>query len=114
MNEIKKARLAAGLSISDVEKLLSYPARTYEKWESEERKPPEYVEKALLKDLAYYYKICKIVISETHITVSVREQENLFTTIVDQSTTDYQLPLVVFKRILEYAQEGYQIIICDT
>ncbi len=43
MNDLKAARIAAGLTQQQMSDIFKIPKRTIENWESGQRKPPEYV-----------------------------------------------------------------------
>lgn len=51
MNEIKQARLKAGLTQSAMAKLLNIPQRNIERWETEAVKPPEWAKTLILNEL---------------------------------------------------------------
>ena len=55
-NEIKKAREEAGLSIKELADLLGAPYRTIQNWNLGERKPPEWIEQLVIKDINNYKK----------------------------------------------------------
>lgn len=48
---LKKARLAANLTIKQMSDLFEIPQRTIEDWESGRRTPPPYVEKLIIEKL---------------------------------------------------------------
>lgn len=52
MNEFKKARLEAGITQQEMSDLMKIPKRTIESWENDIRKPPEYVKRFVLNELA--------------------------------------------------------------
>jgi DNA-binding transcriptional regulator YiaG len=51
VNEIRKARLAAGLTQKSMSNLLEIPKRTIEDWETGRRQCPLYVKRFVLKEL---------------------------------------------------------------
>lgn len=51
MNNIKEARIAAGLTQQQMSDLLRIPKRTIGNWEDGSRKPPEYVECLIIDKL---------------------------------------------------------------
>lgn len=51
MNKIKAARIAAGLTQAQVYELLRIPLRTLQDWENDRRKPPEWAERLIIKEL---------------------------------------------------------------
>ena len=51
LNDIKRARMLAGISQAQMSKLLDIPLRTIENWETGDRKPPAYVEKLVIEKL---------------------------------------------------------------
>ena len=51
MNEIRAARLKAGLTQKQMSELLGIPKRTIEDWEGGRRRCPEYTKKLILRDL---------------------------------------------------------------
>ena len=51
MNELKQARLNAGLTLKAMSEALEIPQRTIEAWEAGDRKPPAYVEKLVIEKL---------------------------------------------------------------
>lgn len=51
MNEIKEARIAAGLSQAAMAELMQIPKRTIEEWEAGRRTPPPYVKRLIIKEL---------------------------------------------------------------
>ena len=51
MNEIRAARLKAGLTQQEMSELLGIPKRTIEEWEGGRRKCPEYTKKMVIKEL---------------------------------------------------------------
>ena len=55
-NEIKKAREEAGLSIKELADLLGAPDRTIQNWNLGERKPPEWIEQLVIKEIKNYKK----------------------------------------------------------
>ena len=55
-NEIKKAREEAGLSIKELADLLGSPYRTIQTWNLGERKPPEWIEQLVIKEIKNYKK----------------------------------------------------------
>lgn len=50
-NKIKAARIAARLTQAQVYELLGIPLRTLQDWENDRRKPPEWVERLIIKEL---------------------------------------------------------------
>lgn len=50
-NSMKKARLAAGLTIAQAASKWQFPVKTWEAWEAGDKKPPVYIEKLLLSEL---------------------------------------------------------------
>lgn len=52
MNEVKEARLAAGLSQQQMSDLMHIPKATIANWEQEIRTPPVYVKRFILNELA--------------------------------------------------------------
>ena len=55
-NEIKKAREEAGLTIKELADLLGAPYRTIQKWNLGECKPPEWIERLVIKEIKNYKK----------------------------------------------------------
>ena len=55
-NEIKKAREEAGLTIKELADLLGAPYRTIQNWNLWERKPPEWIERLVIKEIKNYKK----------------------------------------------------------
>ena len=51
MNEIKQARIEAGLTQAEMSSLMEIPKRTIEDWESGKRNPPPYVKRFVLNEL---------------------------------------------------------------
>ena len=51
MNDLKAARIAAGLTQQAMSDLLLIPKRTIEDWENGRRQPPPYVERLVLNEL---------------------------------------------------------------
>ena len=51
MNKLKETRLKAELTQKEMSDMLEIPVRTIQDWEREERKPPVYVEKLVLREL---------------------------------------------------------------
>ena len=51
MNKIKAAREAAGLTQAEVFEALRIPMRTLQDWENNRRKPPEWAERLIIKEL---------------------------------------------------------------
>lgn len=51
MNELKEARVAAGLSQAAMAELMQIPKRTIEDWEAGRRNPPPYVKRLIIKEL---------------------------------------------------------------
>ena len=51
MNNIREARIAAGLTQAEMSRIFEIPTRTIEHWEAGTRKPPAYVEKLVLAKL---------------------------------------------------------------
>ena len=51
MNNLREARLAAGLTQAEMSRIFEIPVRTIENWEAGTRKPPAYVEKMLWREL---------------------------------------------------------------
>lgn len=49
--QLKRARAAAGLSQQGMADQMLIPKRTIEKWETEERTPPPYVQRFVLNEL---------------------------------------------------------------
>lgn len=50
-NELKKARLKAGLTQQAMSDLLGIPLRTIESWDTNKRTPPGYVERLVIEKL---------------------------------------------------------------
>ena len=50
-NNIRKARLSAGLTQAEMSRIFEIPSRTIEHWEAGTRKPPAYVEKLIIEKL---------------------------------------------------------------
>lgn len=50
-NDLKAARLAAGLTQQQMSDIFKIPKRTIENWESGMRKPPEYVKTLVIEKL---------------------------------------------------------------
>ena len=50
-NNIRKARLSAGLTQAEMSRIFEIPLRTIEHWEGGTRKPPAYVEKLIIEKL---------------------------------------------------------------
>lgn len=50
-SEIKKARLAAGISRAEMSRIFEIPVRTLENWESGERTPAHWAEKLIIEKL---------------------------------------------------------------
>ena len=50
-NSMKKARLAAGLTIAQAASKWQFTVKTWEAWEAGDKKPPVYIEKLLLSEL---------------------------------------------------------------
>ena len=50
-NKIKAARIAARLTQAQVYELLGIPLRTLQDWENDRRKPPEWAERLIIKEL---------------------------------------------------------------
>lgn len=57
--KIKEARKVAGLTQSAASELIGVPKRTWEDWEAERRRPPEYVERLIVEKLSNYSKIIR-------------------------------------------------------
>ena len=55
-NEIKKAREEAGLTIKELADLRRSPYRTIQNWNLGERKPPEWIERLVIKEIKNYKK----------------------------------------------------------
>ena len=51
MPTIREARLKAKLTQAAMSERLGIPKRTIEEWESQNRKPPEYVERLVIAEL---------------------------------------------------------------
>ena len=51
MSKIKEARQRANISQAVMAELLDIPKRTIEAWETDNRKPPSYVEKLVVAEL---------------------------------------------------------------
>lgn len=51
MNELKQARLNAGLTQKSMAEVTGIPYRTITDWERGHRSPPQWVEKLVLKEL---------------------------------------------------------------
>lgn len=51
MSKIRDARTKAGLTMKELSERTGVPYRSLQNWESEERTPPPYVEKMILKEL---------------------------------------------------------------
>lgn len=55
-NRIKQARIEAGLSIKELAELLGAPYRTVQNWNLGERKPPEWLERLIVKEIYSHRK----------------------------------------------------------
>jgi len=51
MSKIREARLKSGLTMKGLAEETGVPYRSLQNWESEERTPPPYVEKMILREL---------------------------------------------------------------
>ena len=51
MSRIREARLKSGLTMKELAEETGVPYRSLQNWESEERTPPPYVEKMILREL---------------------------------------------------------------
>ncbi len=51
MSKIREARLKSGLTMKELAEETGVPYRSLQNWESEERTPPPYVEKMILREL---------------------------------------------------------------
>ena len=51
MSRIREARIKSGLTMKELAEETGVPYRSLQNWESEERTPPPYVEKMILREL---------------------------------------------------------------
>lgn len=51
MSKIREARIKSGLTMKELAEETGIPYRSLQNWESEERTPPPYVEKMILREL---------------------------------------------------------------
>jgi len=59
MTEIRKARLAAGVTQKRAAEMCGVPLRTYQDWEYGKRNPPEYVKVMIINKLMEECKMTK-------------------------------------------------------
>lgn len=51
MMSLKELREATGLTLAEAAKVLGFPVKTWESWESGERKPAPFIEKQIIDKL---------------------------------------------------------------
>lgn len=61
MSRIREARIKSGLTMKELAEESGVPYRSLQNWESEERTPPPYVEKMILRELERKESLTEVV-----------------------------------------------------